>query len=603
MKSAKALPRKPAVSPSSRPAQSHGGSSGAGGHQNASAGKRSPWVAWAGGMAAALLAALWAYGPALDGAFVFDDPYLPFMSPGAAAWTLHQWLNGVRPLLMLSFWFNFQISGTEPWTYHVVNVVLHTLNAGLVYLITARLLARVETEPQLARLLAVFAGGLFLLHPVQTESVAYVASRSEVLSVGAFLGAYCVFLYRTRDMGGIGWAGVAAVLVLFGLAVLTKEHAVVLPGLLLLTDYFFAGFSLAGIRRNWRLYVLLAIGSAAGGALVYQVLKTARTAGFGMKDLRWYEYFYTQCRVLWSYFRLFVVPYPLNIDPDVAISRSPFDHGAIIGMIALAGLIVAAWLWRRRLPLASFGMIAALLLLAPTSSLAPLRDPMAEHRLYLPFFALTLVVIEFVRRLHVPWRTTAASLAALLLLFGVMTYRRSAVWADPIALWQDSIHHSPRKARPRFQLAYAYYQAGQPLDAVREFDTAATLDKPDVTFLLDWALAYDAANRPAEALSKLSQAAEMEPTAHIYATIGLIEGKQNHRQQALAALDQAEKLDPKFDMTYAYRGNVLFASGDHDGAIREYRRALDLNPTNPVALKNLPLAITAAAAQTGSGAR
>src|SRR6266496_5796162 len=103
---------------------------------------------------------------------------------------------------MLSYWLNFQISDTDTLWYHIFNVLLHIGNSFLVFLIVHRVLsfpnAHAGLPPDNARnlLLSLFAAGVFLLHPVQTESVAYVASRSDTLSVFFFLAAFALFLHR-----------------------------------------------------------------------------------------------------------------------------------------------------------------------------------------------------------------------------------------------------------------------------------------------------------------------------------------------------------------------------------------------------------------------
>src|SRR5438105_3539524 len=95
---------------------------------------------------------------------------------------------------------------------------------------------QVPASNLLMYVLAGFAAGLFLLHPLQTESVSYIASRSETLSVFFFLAAFTVFLYRKSN--SVSFMTAIAVLALFGGACLSKEHTAVLPALLLLTDYY-----------------------------------------------------------------------------------------------------------------------------------------------------------------------------------------------------------------------------------------------------------------------------------------------------------------------------------------------------------------------------
>src|SRR6185312_4440849 len=140
----------------------------------------SRWPVFAA-IAAAFLAVLWAYAPAFSGPFLFDDQTLPFALPGFSE-PLSVWLRSDRPVLMFTYWLNAQLSGGDPYSYHVLNVLIHCVTAGIVFLIVLRLLEWSKVRNPLRPWLAAFAGLLFLLHPVQSEAVAYLAGRSEALS-------------------------------------------------------------------------------------------------------------------------------------------------------------------------------------------------------------------------------------------------------------------------------------------------------------------------------------------------------------------------------------------------------------------------------------
>src|SRR5258708_31562160 len=174
----------------------------------------------------------------------------------------------------------------------MVNVLLHLFNGALIYLAVRKILSWAKSEKWQREALSIFSAGLLLLHPVQPESVSYIASRSETLSVFFLLAAFVVFLYRKTVSVGVGTA--LAVLILFGAACLSKEHTAVFPALLILTDYYWnPGFSLAGVRRNWKLFIPIAIGSAVAVVFVFRLLKGAASAPFGMKDLTCYQYFFS----------------------------------------------------------------------------------------------------------------------------------------------------------------------------------------------------------------------------------------------------------------------------------------------------------------------
>jgi tetratricopeptide (TPR) repeat protein len=523
----------------------------------------------------------------MRGPFVFDDPYLPFLDPNAGRQSFLRWVAGVRPMLMVTYWLNYSASGTDPYPYKIVNVLFHFGSAVLVWLILLKLLSWAGVEKSMKRILAIFGGLLFLVHPVQTESVAYVASRSENQSVFFFNAAFALFLYR-RSVA-ITWRVAAGVLILLAAAFFTKEHTAALPVLLLLTDYYWnPGFSASGIRRNWRLYVPMAIGAAGGAVFLYfWVLRSATTAGFGLRGLTPLDYFFSQCRAVWVYVRMFFLPYGQNVDHDFPISHGMFDHGAILGLAALIALTAAAWIYRRRFPLAAYGWFAFLILLAPTSSFVPIRDLLVERRLYLPFIGLILICCEFLSRWRVDRKVLAGLLAAVLVLFAILTFERNQLWSNDVALWQDAAAKSPRKVRPQFQVAFAYYNLGQCARAADEYAKAARLARPDHSLLVDWATALDCAGNESAALEKLHAAAAIVSTAHVWSQIGMVEAKQNHREQAFAALAEAERLDPGFDMTYFYRGNLFLMSHEYDRAEEQFRKALARNPGNQPAANGL----------------
>jgi tetratricopeptide (TPR) repeat protein len=146
---------------------------------------------------------------------------------------------------------------------------------------------------------------------------------------------------------------------------------------------------------------------------------------------------------------------------------------------------------------------------------------------------------------------------------------------------------SPKKVRPRFQIAYARYELGQCPEAATQYEIAAKLAPPDYTLLTDWALALDCAGHADEAIQKLEQAIRVESNAHAFSLIGMVYGKQGKKDEALAALAQAERVNPNFAMTYVYRGNVYEVSGEPTRAAQEYQHALTLEPANEAARQGL----------------
>jgi tetratricopeptide (TPR) repeat protein len=546
----------------------------------------SRWWIYAAAAAVALYLVFQVYSPALSGPYIFDDISQPYQRPNYPN-DLGQWLRGVRPLLMLSYWVNYQFSQETP-IFHVTNVLIHIFNSLLVFFIVRKLLPRDSEPGPFSDLLPAFAAAVFLLHPIQTEAVSYVAGRSESLSVLLFLAAFTVFLYRRS--ASVSWRVAIAVLLLSAVAVATKEHTLVLPALLLLTDYYWnPGFSLSGIRKNWRLYVPIALGVPVGAALVLAVLRNAGTAGFGMRDFTWYQYFFTQCRAFFVYLRLLVFPAGQNLDWEYPISRSILDHGAFFALLVILALVAAAIYYRRRYPVISYGFLVYLLLMAPTSSFVPIKDPVAERRMYLPMIGILLVVTGALRYLRVDRRKLAGALCAIIALLAIVTYQRNQLWASDIALWEDAASKSPGKARVHFQLGHTYYIHQRFRDAVAQYAETAKLEPPKYELLYDWGLALTDAGDSEQGLAKLKEGAALDPTAQILTQIGMAYARQKRWPEALEALAQAEKTDTLYDMIYDNRGGIRANTNDLPGAIADYQHALALNPNNEHAREMLEI--------------
>jgi tetratricopeptide (TPR) repeat protein len=557
---------------------------------------RHPWQPYAL-VLGALIAVFWAYAPAAHAPFLFDDNTL---LPGVYA-PFSFWVNGLRPILMFSYWVNAQISRVDTYFYHLFNVGIHSIAAALVFFIALRLLKWSNAARETRAGLAVFAAAVFLLHPAQTESVAYVAGRSEALSDMLLLAAFTAFLYRRSS--AISWLAAAGVTVLFTAALLAKEQTVALPALLLLTDVWWdPDFSFKPVLRNWRLYSILAAGAVFGVVRFWPQIMSASTggsAGFGLKDLPWYQYLFTQFRALFVYVALFLYPPILTADWDFPISRTLFDRGAIFGFLALVALLALAWRYRRQYRLAAFGFLLYLILMAPTSSFLPIRDPIAERRIYAAMLGFLLIAVDFLGRAKLQRKRLAAVCGAVVLVFAILAHSRAEVWSSARSLWEDTVRKSPDKARVHFQLASAYCgpacggdlqdqsppQCGR---AVQEYERAAQLEeKPDYDLLVDWAAAYECAGQPDNAVAKLQQAAVLEKSAHVYTQIARIYAEHQNWKSALDALSTAEKVDPNYAVTYSYRGKVHLLTNEPAAAVADFQRAIALDPDIPQVKEDL----------------
>jgi tetratricopeptide (TPR) repeat protein len=310
--------------------------------------------------------------------------------------------------------------------------------------------------------------------------------------------------------------------------------------------------------------------------------------GFNLKGLAWYQYFFTECRAFFGYLGLFVLPVGLNVDHEFAESHTILEHGAILAMVCLLALLGAAHYYRRRFPLASYGFLLFVILLAPTSSFIPIRDVFVERRLYLPFLGLLLILLEPLRRLRMPPRTLALILACFCLIPAYMTWRRAAVWTSVTRLWEDSVATAPGKLRPHVGLGNAYMHDNRCSEAAREYEAASRLPGSDFTLKYNLAAAYECLHRPAEAEGLLNEAiAESPKSAPDYALLGMVQAEMGKVQSGMEYLDRAERLDPRYALTHAYRGLILATMGQAELAGREFEACLQLDPANSIARKGL----------------
>ncbi len=554
----------------------------------------STWQILAIAFGLALAAALIAYGPALRGEFVFDDAHMQFAQPHPERLSLAAWM-GARPLVGASYWINYKMSGadpSDPFWYHVTNIFLHTIAALLVFLIVRKILElasiKASLRPGRGTLVAAFCAAIFLLHPIQTEAVAYVSSRSENLSVMFAFAAWTVFLYRRSRVIGMGT--VALILLLFGFAATAKEHVAVLPVVILLTDYYWnPGFSLKGVWKNWRLYGVFAVAGMGLAAFLWSYLSKETTVGFHMQ-VAWYQYFFTQCRVLLMYLRLLILPFGQSADYAIQLSHTPFEHGAIFGMAALAAATAAAIVWRKRYPIASYGFFVAMIFFLPTSSIIPIKDLAAERRLYLPLIGLLLIAAQILVRTRANERQLAGALAAVVLLAGGLTWNRSHVWNNSLALWSDTVEKSPEQARAHFGLATAEYRAHRYAEAVQQYEQARSPEyEKDGMYYANWALALDDSGRLKDAIEKGRKAIEMTPNAITYSQQAMFLAKGGQIDEALQLLQNAEKADPSYVPIYIERGDILLALYRNDAAGEAFEKALSLDPRNVSAAKGLSM--------------
>jgi hypothetical protein len=367
------------------------------------ASRRFNWIAF--GLIAVMI--LIAYSNTFTASFHFDDNPAILENDSirhATVANILRILAGNRPVVYLSIMLNYQLNGLNVVGWHIFNIGVHIVNSIFVYLLilwTLTLPVFGDKFSDKAKRMALFGALLFGVHPVQTESVTYIISRSELLATCFYLLAFLFFI-KGAPSGRFSYA--LGVLVAAFLSMGSKEWAVTLPAVLMAYDIlFFADGKLKPVLRRWAFYLMAAL----PWALVLKSLNLTAaggTAGVGFNlvsttGLTPWTYLLTSLNVIWTYVRILVLPINQNLDYEYPVAKALFELPTII---SFAGHLVvvggAFWLaWKKGWKLIPFGVAWFYIGLSPTQSFVPVVDVIFEHRVYMPsigFFLAFIVVYE-----------------------------------------------------------------------------------------------------------------------------------------------------------------------------------------------------------------
>ena len=483
---------------------------------------------------------------------------------------------GGRPVLNLSLALNYAVSGTRVWSYHAANLAIHVLAGLALFGIIRRTLA--ARTGAAATGVAFSASLLWLLHPLQTESVTYIVQRAESL-MGLFylLTLYC-FIRGVKAEGDPArnwWRAASIATCLLGMA--TKEVMVTAPLIVLLYDRtFLAGGFREALRRGWRVYAGLA---ATWIVLVLVVLSgkgRGGNAGFGT-PVAWWRYALTQFGAIAHYLRLCFWPHPLVFDYGSALVRPSF--GVLPHALLVVAMVAAtAWALARR-PAIGFLGACFFVVLAPSSSVVPVAtETMAEHRMYLPLIAVTVLVVLGIYR----WLGRAALPLCLALAAGLIsaTWQRNETYRTSEGIWCDTVAKRPENERAQYNLA-CILQAmpGRLGDAVARYEEALRL-KPDYAEAHNnLGNALGSIGRSPEAIAHFEEALRLKPGyAEAHNDLGIALSSVGRIAEAIEQYEEALRLKPDLFQASFNLGNALDSVGRTPDAIEQYEQALRIKP-------------------------
>jgi hypothetical protein len=408
-----------------------------------------------------------------DGTYVLENPLIRELSlANLRAIFSRGFFSNYTPLHILSYSIDHALWGLAPAGYHFANVLLHGMNACLLY----ALVRRVAASDAVGFLVAV----LFVAHPVNVENVAWVAERKTLLATFfMFLSLLAYLAYRDRAKARL----YVAALFLAVCATLSKPTAVVLPLIIAAYEWL-----LRERDRRWLLSAPFAGISAIGAALTLfiHVDTDALEAGALSAQVLFGTVYPTSLTIYWKYVGLLLWPTELCAFYDATLYRG-FLAGPVF--LSLAGWVALTILvWARGDRQLRFWYLWFWACLLPVSNLIPLRTFYADRFLYTPAIGLfALAALCLVRgatragrafELQSPLVGPAAlALLSLGLLgcFGTLTHQRVGVWRDEVTLWEDTVSKSPNQYLPHLNLGVAYEMAGRLSEAEREYTLATRI--------------------------------------------------------------------------------------------------------------------------------
>ncbi|MDX1454438.1 MAG: hypothetical protein R3217_03195 [Gammaproteobacteria bacterium] len=428
-----------------------------------------------------LAAAIGILVPGITGPWIFDDfPNIaanPALSPESWGWQefLKASFSGNasqlgRPVAMASFALNTWLTGLDPWWFKLVNILLHALNAALLFLLVKRLasLPASGLSADRAWKLAAFTALAWAVHPLAVNTSLHVVQRMNLLATGFTLAALLLLLpARQQLFERTPWAlrriALGALLLLAG--IFSKESAALAVFYLMLIEgLLFRGQDASGRYRP--VIGRLAIATLAMITVAAIAAWPALTANYAYRDFTLVERLLSEPRILWHYIEMTLAPsfYSLGLFlDDIPVSQGLLTPAAtLLSIFGLVALALLAFLARRRLPLFSLGLGLFLSGHLLESTFLPLELAF-EHRQYLPAAGLLLALMSLLthpRLERIPVLPKILPLA-IIAAFAGLAVLRSLQWSDGFVHAQLEVQHHPQSERANIKLAEAFAQLAQ----------------------------------------------------------------------------------------------------------------------------------------------
>ncbi|RKY41995.1 MAG: hypothetical protein DRP85_04320 [Candidatus Makaraimicrobium thalassicum] len=554
------------------------------------------------------------YGNSLNNDFVYDDDLVVKDRGFLSSWSnVRHFFDksyffgsgelSYRPVITLTYFIDYSLWGTDPFGYHLTNLVLHVFNGILLYFSLLYAIPYIAGDRN--NVLPLLASLFFISHPVQTEAVDSVAFRPELLYTTFIL--LSLFLYfKASSLSGIKRRCVYFLsLIGYFLSLLSKEAALIVIPLILMMDIVMhfkkrLGSTLVDIfRKRVMIYGGFALVSALYGFIRFSWM-AAPAAGHKMVSLETifnhdiWSRLMTSVYVFARYLKLLIFPLDLTSEYVIDLSGSIFEPLVLSSLFILAGVLVLILYGFRDFRLLSFSGLWFFISLMPASNLIPLHHVMAERYLYLPSIGFCLFLAaagvklsHFLnKRNFKPANKILGAMAVLVLcLYSFRTITQNKMWSSEKAFWTTIINKpGPHTARSYTNLGIVWLEEGRLERAIKNFDQALKVNPSYIQAYNNLGLVYYKRADYGMAIENyrkiLDRGAYLTDFDFIkvYSNLGVTYLMKNMPDKAIEYYRKALELNPYLAEVYFNMGRAYLAKDMTGKAVEYYRKSLELNP-------------------------
>jgi len=491
-----------------------------------------------------------------------------------------------HPLTWLSHALDCQLFRLNPDGHHYVNLLLHAVNAMLLFLILQR--ATGFTWRSFA------VAALFALHPINVESVAWASERKNVLSMLFFLLALGAYGWYVRKPELRRYLVLAA---LFALGLMAKPQVITFPLVLLLWDYWPLGrvgstheFSNKVAQRGFSSLVIEKLPLFALSAASAIITMKAQSAGGAVRSEIEYPFAVRFGNALLAYARyLGKAVWPSHLAAMYPHPGESLQAWQAVAAALLLGFISAGvWAARRRRYLL-VGWLWFLGTLVPMIGLVQVGgQSMADRYAYLPLIGLFVMiawgVADWAQHKHLPTRWLGIPTVLVLLIFSLLTHRQLAYWHDSITLWSHALEVTSRNFVAEDSLGGALVNEGQYEQAIPHFRSAVEINAHDPLGHLNICAYEQQHENFMQAIEHcrmvLRFTRDTGLQANAYTNLGGAYRKIGDPSHAKASYEAALGLAPQNSTALMGMGLLAQSRGDFTEAIREYSQTVTVQPSD-----------------------